>query len=195
MRVFHNAVSVAYIPPKGAYPSHLCSSGSPDPERQDQAILHYKGDERDGPSRNDARPGNRSAGACPPRSLHGEGNPLACACGHLRGPTPYGEREAFYYRRAGAPSPAIAPISVVRDRQWVGGKTGQDQAILPYREDKGSGSVAQGTGPRDVSPRGSDGEGQALALRGRGRLFLTVAQGTGPRDVRWEEGILGPLGP
>ena len=37
----------------------------------------------------------RSAGACPPRSLDcacthdGEGNPLACACGTLRGPPPY----------------------------------------------------------------------------------------------------------
>jgi len=35
--------------------------------------------------------GNRSAGACPPRSWQGEGNPLACACG-MRGPSPYGNR-------------------------------------------------------------------------------------------------------
>ena len=56
----------------------------------------------------------RSAGACPPRSLrrnekhpqpgghgrflfrlmHGEGNPLACACGR-RGPKPYGSQRGF----------------------------------------------------------------------------------------------------
>ena len=52
----------------------------------------------------------RSAGACPPRSfddqgyspfrsLHGEGNPLACTCG-IRGPKPYD---------AGGPSAAAAP--------------------------------------------------------------------------------------
>ena len=29
----------------------------------------------------------------------------------------------------------IGPISVVRDRLWVGGKTGQDQAILTYKGD------------------------------------------------------------
>ena len=43
---------------------------------------------------------NRSAGACPPRTLEcaddGEGNPLACTCG-MRGPSPYDE---------GAPSAA-----------------------------------------------------------------------------------------
>ena len=33
---------------------------------------------------------HRSAGACPPRTLRGEGNPLACACGR-RGPKPYGK--------------------------------------------------------------------------------------------------------
>ena len=49
----------------------------------------------------------RSAGACPPRALDyacthdGEGNPLACACGNLRGPTPYGE---------GGPSAAADPV-------------------------------------------------------------------------------------
>ena len=39
----------------------------------------------------------RSAGACPPRSMHGEGNPLAGACG-IRGPSPYGEGAAFFHR-------------------------------------------------------------------------------------------------
>ena len=37
----------------------------------------------------------RSAGACPPRSWDcadaGKANPLACACGNLRGPKPYDE--------------------------------------------------------------------------------------------------------
>ena len=46
----------------------------------------------------------RSAGACPPRSLHGEGHPLACACG-IRGPSPYGEGDCFFYRSAGACPP------------------------------------------------------------------------------------------
>ena len=53
----------------------------------------------------------------------------------------------------------IGPTSVVRDRLWVGGKTGQDhlaympelQTILTYRG--------------DAVWRADDGEGQALALR------------------------------
>ena len=36
----------------------------------------------------------RSAGACPPRSQHGAGNPLACACG-MRGPKPYGKVNVY----------------------------------------------------------------------------------------------------
>ena len=39
----------------------------------------------------------RSAGACPPRSMHGEGNPLACA-GGMRGPKPCDEGAAFFHR-------------------------------------------------------------------------------------------------
>ena len=37
-------------------------------------------------------------------------------------------------------------------------------------------TVARGTGPREAS-------------------LITVARGPVPRDVRWEEGLLGPLGP
>ena len=44
----------------------------------------------------------RSAGACPPRALDcaddGAGN---CACGNLRGPTPYDEGETFCRRGPG----------------------------------------------------------------------------------------------
>ena len=36
-----------------------------------------------------------SAGACPPRSLHGEGNLLAGACG-MRGPSPYVKERRFF---------------------------------------------------------------------------------------------------
>ena len=49
----------------------------------------------------------RSAGACPPRALEcadthdGEGNPLACACGNLRGPKPYDEGVDFCRRAPG----------------------------------------------------------------------------------------------
>ena len=71
----------------------------------------------------------------------------------------------------------------------------QDQAILPYREDEGSGTVARGPGPREASSRSLHGERQALALRYNERFFISVARGPGPRDVRWEEDILGPLGP
>ena len=46
----------------------------------------------------------RSAGACPPRSLHGEGNPLACADG-MRGPSPYVKGRHFSHRSAGACPP------------------------------------------------------------------------------------------
>ena len=38
--------------------------------------------------------------------LHGEGNPLGCACG-MRGPSPYGKRHAFFPRRAGACPPRV----------------------------------------------------------------------------------------
>ena len=52
-----------------------------------------RGTARDRPSPYGERGGfgYRRAGACPPRSVHGAGNPLACACG-IRGPSPYGER-------------------------------------------------------------------------------------------------------
>ena len=42
----------------------------------------------------------RSAGACPPRTLHGEGHPHACACGMARDrPSPYGEGTAHRAHR------------------------------------------------------------------------------------------------
>ena len=42
----------------------------------------------------------RSAGARRSRSVHGEGNPLACTCG-IRGPKPYGVGGRSFHRSAG----------------------------------------------------------------------------------------------
>ena len=69
---------------------------------------------------------HRSAGACPPRSLHGEGNPLGCACG-IRGPSPYDEGGL-----SAAAAPAGAPPYCI--------ETGR--SLLPHRD-------------REVSPTGT----------------------------------------
>ena len=82
-----------------AAPSHICSSGSPDPERQDPAILPYREDERDGPAPDDKNaPITVARGPVPrdvsARSWHGEGQALALRCEEgvlvtvARGPVP-----------------------------------------------------------------------------------------------------------
>ena len=57
----------------------------------------------------------RSAGACPPRSVPGEGNPLACACG-MRGPSPYGKGGVFFRSAGACPPRTLVPHSVGQDR-------------------------------------------------------------------------------
>ena len=60
----------------------------------------------------------RSAGACPPRRYddprHGEGNPLACACGNLRGPKPYVKGRRFFYRIAGHATATLSDLGNTR---------------------------------------------------------------------------------
>ena len=95
------------------------------------------------------------------KGTDGEGNPLACACG-IRGPSPYGEGEAA--------STPVARGPVPRDRCMA------RNCPSPYGEKRSALSVARGPVPRDrcmardrPSPygncKGTDGEGQALALR------------------------------
>ena len=86
--------------------THPCRSGSPDPDpfgiRRSRTTevgpMRKHGEGQALALRKGAAFFHRSAGACPPRSLHGEGNPLGCACG-IRGPKPYGERGPFFALR------------------------------------------------------------------------------------------------
>ena len=77
------------------------------------------------------------------------------------------------------------PTAVVRARPRVGGKTGQDQAILLYR---GDGLTARHKFP--LTPGGIWGVMPQNAWRGtgprptgRGGVFFTASRGPVPRDV------------
>ena len=106
----------------------------------------------------------RSAGACPPRSLHGEGNPLGCACGN-RGPKPYDERKAASTTVVRGPVPRDCSTAAENARsQETTDVCGSDRCMArdrpsPYGEGDCFFSRSAGACP----PRSLHGEGNPLA--------------------------------
>ena len=110
----------------------------------------------------------------------GAGNPLGCACGNLRGPSPYDSGDVLItVARGPVPRDLSVPQSVARDRPSPYGKTG--------RFSRSAGALGCHTRIRAGFPR--ERPGPRTMARDRpspydsGDVLITVARGPVPRDL------------
>ena len=133
--------------------------------------------------------------------MHGEGNPLTCACG-MRGPSPYGKRGRCFHRRAGAcpprsfqaPSRGGLSLAIVAWRGTGPRPTVKGAFFIVTVPD----TVARGPVPRDrLVDRSMARETRSharVACEGpsptvKGAVVFTVARGSVPRVL-----LFGPTG-